>query len=104
LIEIAELIKNKLSKSDNIYRWGGEEFAIIMDNSDLKRAIYFAEGLRESVSRHEFPIDRVVTCSFGVTTIRFEDTKESVIDRADANLYRAKNRGRNRVEADIDRI
>ncbi len=104
LIEIAALVKSNLPVGSNLYRWGGEEFAIILDSCDFKRAFEFAESLRETILNHNFPIDRVVTCSFGVTTIRIEDTKESVIDRADANLYRAKNRGRNRVEGDIDRV
>jgi len=104
LIELATLVKESLGMDDSLYRWGGEEFAILMENSTLEKGVFFAESLRKRIESYEFPIERQVTCSFGVTTIRINDTKESVIDRADENLYRAKNSGRNRVEADKDRI
>ncbi len=100
LIELASLIKSNLKRKGSMYRWGGEEFAILLDNVNLKESVEFAEFLRKLVENHNFPIPRKVTCSFGVTTIRLNDTKESVIARADENLYRAKNRGRNRVESD----
>jgi diguanylate cyclase (GGDEF)-like protein len=101
LIEISTLVKKSLKGDNNLYRWGGEEFAILLENVVYIQAINFAERLREITSSHQFPVNRVVTCSFGVTMIRVDDTKESLIERVDANLYRAKSKGRNRVEKDI---
>ena len=86
-------------------RLGGEEFVIIMPDTDLERAYQIGERLRACVAADEFAIDRVksvrVTASVGIATLESpQDTPESMFKRADNALYTAKRRGRNRVVSD----
>lgn len=96
LVEISALIKDRLRESDLVGRWGGEEFVMILPNTALSEAIVLGEKLRTMIESHRF--DHVkVTCSFGVAQMIDEDTDETLIHRADAMLYVAKEQGRNRV-------
>jgi diguanylate cyclase (GGDEF)-like protein len=78
--------------TDIVARYGGEEFVIVMPQTDLAGASVFSERLRYIVA------DRLtITVSGGVTMAVEGDTPESLIARADAALYSAKDAGRNRV-------
>lgn len=85
------------------YRFGGEEFAILLPRSTLKRARQFAETMRKLIEklsvRDKRTAQRVdkVTASFGVSEFQAGDTLTSFIARADEQLYQAKHLGRNRV-------
>jgi diguanylate cyclase (GGDEF)-like protein len=97
----ATTIAAQLRKTDVVCRLGGEEFAIILPEIDAKGALVFAERLRLLVEDlklefEEMPIH--FTASFGVTQFHPNDScLESIVRRADAALYEAKNNGRNRV-------
>lgn len=97
LLELAKLISKKIRKTDYFGRWGGEEFIVVSPNTTIKRAILLAEKLREATESHEFNTVGHKTASFGVAAFRAKDTSESLINRADIALYRAKEEGRNRV-------
>jgi len=100
LIELARLLKHSMRQSDQVGRWGGEEFMLILPETSLDDALTLAERLRLMVSRHGFPGGAAsVTISVGVSAYRADDTQESLIERADQALYRAKSEGRNRVRA-----
>jgi len=98
LTELASVIRKNIRKSEIFVRWGGEEFIILLQNTSLYNATMVAEKLRKAVENHNFPTVKRVTCSFGVTSLKNNDTIESFIKRADQALYNAKENGRNRVE------
>lgn len=98
LREMAALLRRSLRITDHLVRWGGEEFLILLPRTNLQGAHELAERLRMKVATHVFPVERKVTASFGVTVLTAGDTPETFVRRADESLYRAKERGKNRVE------
>lgn len=105
LKEFSVRLKRNTRGVDLACRLGGEEFVIIMPDTDLERAYQIGERLRACVAADEFAIDRVksvrVTASVGIATLESpQDTPESMFKRADNALYTAKRRGRNRVVSD----
>ena len=97
LIEISELLKANVRESDYIGRWGGEEFLIICPETQLDGSIQFIEKLRKKIENYDFSVVGKQTASFGISIYSKEDTIESIIKRADAALYQAKETGRNKV-------
>ncbi|MEM7620543.1 MAG: PleD family two-component system response regulator [Pseudomonadota bacterium] len=86
-------------------RYGGEEFVVIMPDTDLTKAYMVAERLRRSIADQPFEISRnldiSVTTSVGISTLdHLDDTPEVLLKRADQALYTAKKDGRNRVVAE----
>lgn len=104
LREFSQRFRRNTRGIDLAGRLGGEEFVIIMPDTDLARASQVAERLRACVAADEFSIQggkRIrVTASVGLATLeRPEDTPDVLLKRADRALYAAKRSGRNRVEA-----
>ncbi len=97
LREFAALMRSKLRASDIVGRWGGEEFLVIMPNTDLRTAVGVIERLRKEVSERYFDLVGRLSVSAGVAELREEDDTASIIRRADENLYRAKREGKDRV-------
>ena len=77
---------------------GGEEFLVLMPQSDLAAARNAAEKLRQAIAQHSFKKVGTVTGSFGVTAFIPQDSPSSLLKRVDDALYQAKQRGRNRTE------
>ncbi len=105
LKEFSVRLKRNTRGVDLACRLGGEEFVIIMPDTDIARAYQIGERLRANIAADNFSIgsDKSirVTASVGVSTLeRGDDTPESIFKRADLALYAAKRRGRNRVAAD----
>ena len=98
LIQIARILKENIRESDTVGRWGGEEFVIICPNNDIHAAQKLAQKLRISIEDFEFDVVKKQTSSFGVSQLNKYDTIDSLIQRADKALYKAKESGRNRVE------
>lgn len=98
LSELARLVTGKIRVHDVFARWGGEEFAILGVSSDMGGCLRLAEKLRGIIENHIFPGVEKVTCSFGVTVLRDDDTAASLVKRVDEALYGAKQNGRNRVQ------
>ena len=97
----AAVIRSILRKTDFCGRYGGEEFLVVLTQTDLQAANVFAERIRECVENSFFPDlgpNSRVTVSLGLAQHRMEENVEKTISRADDALYRAKNGGRNRVE------
>ncbi len=85
---------------DTIARWGGEEFVLLLPETDLAAAQIVAEKCRLAVSAQtsaQPPLPRAVTITLGVSLIGPDETIETAIARADAALYEGKASGRNRV-------
>ncbi|SFV90163.1 GGDEF domain protein [hydrothermal vent metagenome] len=97
LIQLSALVKNLLKEGDILARWGGEEFVILSSATKLNDAYELADRLRREIAHFPFPFIKTLTCSFGVTQYEKEDTKESIVKRADNALYVSKENGRNRV-------
>jgi diguanylate cyclase (GGDEF)-like protein/PAS domain S-box-containing protein len=98
LKDTADFVKGHIRKIDYIVRWGGEEFVIITPEIGLKSARTLAERIRKSVEAYKFKNVDGVTLSFGVTEFKKGDSVDRVVKRADDAMYRAKSKGRNRVE------
>ena len=99
LSELARLVTGKIRVHDVFARWGGEEFVILGVSSNMDGCLRLAEKLRGIIEHHTFPGIEKVTCSFGVTVLRDDDTAISLVKRVDEALYAAKQNGRNRVQA-----
>ena len=97
LVSFSQLLKTSSRIEDIVARFGGEEFILVVPNTNLDQATQLAERLRIDTEEATIPIPTNITASFGVTRLLAEDTKESLIARADRALYAAKNAGRNRV-------
>ncbi|MFA6192398.1 MAG: diguanylate cyclase [Sulfurimonas sp.] len=97
LKSISNLVQHKTRKSDIFARWGGEEFIILLPNTPLESCIVIAEGIRLAIANQDFVNSLRVTCSFGVATLRENESSIELIKRVDSLLYEAKELGRNRV-------
>ncbi len=100
IAEIGRRLTEMLRKYDLAGRYGGEEFFVILPNSTLQQAYLIAERFRKRLERDSFEFAGetvVVTASFGVAERASKETREGWISRCDAQMYRAKAAGRNRV-------
>lgn len=97
----ANVIASGIRSSDRLVRWGGEEFLIVCPMTNVYQGRILAENLRHALHRQTWPAGLHVTASFGVAQHRACDEVGVVIKRADTELYRAKQAGRDRVCADI---
>jgi len=97
LIATSTLLQQNIRKTDVIARWGGEEFVLLFPETDLSAAVKLAESLRTKIETHSFDKVKKVTCSIGVVQFDMYETEDMLLKRADDNLYRAKEEGRNRV-------
>jgi two-component system cell cycle response regulator len=105
LREFATRLKRNIRGVDLACRFGGEEFVVLMPDTDIVQAELVAERVRQSISERVFEVNAgrplAVTVSAGVTLNESDaDTPETLIKRADVALYRAKREGRNRVVFD----
>ena len=101
LVRIAQVIKSCLRTMDSAYRYGGEEFTIILPETNAKEALIVAERLRSAVEAETFgpspgtPVK--VTISVGVTEYAKNENKSDFVHRADQAMYGSKESGRNSV-------
>lgn len=104
LIFIAKLFKKALRDGDRVYRFGGEEFITVLNRTDLEGAKLVAERLL-SLCRNNKPLFQnqqiPVTLSIGLTKVIPSDSIDTIIDRSDKALYRAKNSGKDRLEMEF---
>ena len=96
LIKLTEIINSRIRMSDNLYRFGGEEFVIIAVGTSAASAETLAEDLRDMIQSANL-LPETVTISLGVAEYQKDETGDSWIHRSDNALYDAKNLGRNRV-------
>jgi len=105
LREFSQRLRRNIRGVDLACRFGGEEFVVLMPDTDYRQAQAVAERVRAAVAERPFAIEEktplTVTCSVGVALNEHDlDTPESIMKRADIALYRAKREGRNRVVFD----
>jgi len=98
LEKISTFAKNSIRKTDYLGRWGGEEFVIILPETNKEEAFNIAMQLKEKISSKDFQINRNVTCSFGVSQYEESDCADSLLTRADDAMYYVKRNGKNDVK------
>lgn len=115
LIHVAQLIILAVRKLDIACRFGGEEFVLILPNTELPQAVQVAERLRTMIASTPFAValneSVAITASLGIDVFSASDgdTTDSLLKRTDAWLYQAKHQGRNclahpRIELPLDRV
>lgn len=99
LIDLARLLQHETYSGELVGRYGGEEFVVICPGTDLMHAYRRAERLRSAVQKATFAgmPSMKVSASFGVSESEPGETVESILNRADSALYKAKESGRNRT-------
>ncbi|RUM31580.1 MAG: hypothetical protein DSY32_01015 [Aquifex sp.] len=102
LKKIAEILRTNVRGADIVARFGGEEFIVMLSNTNLNNAVKKAEKLRKMIEQTPVELSSgvklKVTVSVGVSTYKDQDSLEELIKEADVALYEAKKRGKNRVE------
>ncbi len=105
LVSVSNAMKEKIRKTDGVFRWGGEEFVIVLPEQSYYAALKVAEHLRTTILSlgisHEKSPSQTLTMSFGVASNNTGKVNyiswEAVLREADAQLYKAKAHGKNRV-------
>jgi len=97
LLLVSQLMKRSFRGSDQLFRFGGEEFVVLLDHASEAGAQIVFERLRANVDAYQFPQVGHVTISLGYTQIQPQDVPTLCVERADAALYFAKTHGRNSV-------
>jgi diguanylate cyclase (GGDEF)-like protein len=101
LARSGEILRRSLRKTDSAYRYGGEEFTVILPESTGKESLHFAERIRQAFEKEAFSLRQernlAVTVSIGVAQYIPGEEITALIKRADINLYTAKNKGKNRI-------
>lgn len=98
LCSFARRLATGLGERDQVFRYGGEEFSVLLDESTAAAAQAQAERLRAAVELPPAELTQARSASFGLTLWRPGDSADALLGRADLALYRAKSQGRNRVE------
>lgn len=102
---IAGVLKENLRDADFIARYGGDEFTAILSETNLETALVVAEKVRAAILDSQFhhngtPVAIALSC--GIASIQLEDTSDTLFQRADAALYKAKRSGKNRCISEND--
>lgn len=98
LVLLSQTITQTIRRTDLFARWGGEEFVLLMNETELLAALKLVETLRNKISHLHHPIAGAITISIGLAKASKHDTPQTIFERCDEALYRAKASGRNRVE------
>ena len=97
---VSQLLSSLARQGDSVARWGGEEFVVVLPETDLEGALRFAERLRRTIEAHAVG-DMHTSASCGVSTMLPDDSVDDLLGAADQALYHAKSNGRNRTESAI---
>ncbi len=102
LITFSQLLIAIIRKTDYIFRIGGEEFVILLTNTNLNNAAILAEKIRQQIeSKLKLNQDKKLTVSIGIAEVKANDDEDTLFKRADRRLYYAKEQGRNRCVTEI---
>ena len=100
LQKVSQTIMEVIRQSDQLFRYGGEEFVVLLNNSDVNNASFMAERIRQAIEQIVTMCDTVpikVTVSIGVANFNQKECVDQLFSRADKALYIAKGNGRNQV-------
>jgi diguanylate cyclase (GGDEF)-like protein len=99
LVKLCEIITSHIRDTDVFARWGGEEFMIMLPNTNTEGAEIMAENLRKIVEESEFGKAGKITASFGIAVYKTNSNMRDMLKRVDDALYSAKRGGRNMVSS-----
>lgn len=105
LVAVSKTIRTSIREQDSAARWGGEEFLIVLPNTELDDAIVIAERIRKNVAAVTVPVDQqaiTTSVTLGVSSYRIGESVSNAIARADECLYKGKKAGRNCVETAVE--
>tara|TARA_Y100001956_G_C4118326_1_gene186060 strand:- start:1475 stop:2353 length:879 start_codon:yes stop_codon:yes gene_type:complete len=97
LLMFAQQMQNYFSDNEQLFRFGGEEFVVLLPQQDNKDVINKLEGFRKHIERYRFPQIRQLTLSCGICAISPNEYLPTILGHADKALYLAKEQGRNQV-------
>jgi diguanylate cyclase (GGDEF)-like protein len=97
LLLLSRNMQRIFRQHDKLFRFGGEEFVVVLDRTDLESARSVFERFRAAIEQYEFPQVGRVTISIGFVRLDKADVPSSIVGRADQALYQAKQHGRNQV-------
>jgi diguanylate cyclase (GGDEF)-like protein len=97
LLMIANMMKTSFRAHDKLFRFGGEEFVVVLKPTEARNAMNIFDRFRRQVEAHQFPQVGHLTISTGFARIGINDLPSAIIDNADEALYWAKHHGRNQV-------
>ena len=98
LLRISNLLRQSLRDKDGCYRFGGEEFIVLLSDIGREQALMVLERLRNRVAGQEFPSVGHVTISIGLAQIHNQPLPSRIIEEADQALYHAKRQGRDQLQ------
>jgi diguanylate cyclase (GGDEF)-like protein len=96
---LADLMRMTFRKNDRLFRFGGDEFVVLLRHVSYRSALSTLERLLKRVSSHSLPQVGQLTATVGFTKIRLGDTPNAVLGHADEALYHGKENGRNQVHS-----
>ena len=99
LLLVSQLMKTCFRGTDQLFRFGGEEFVIVLDHATTEGVEIAFDRLRQAIATFQFPQVGRVTISLGYSQIYPTDSPSSCVERADAALYYAKHHGRNNIRS-----
>ena len=94
LMDFSRIVQQSMRRTDRLYRYGGEEFVLLLPQTSANNAERALEKLLANVRKQLKAPDRPVTVSVGVATLRIDEEAADLLNRADAALYKAKENGR----------
>ncbi|MGM0417183.1 MAG: GGDEF domain-containing protein [Thermodesulfobacteriota bacterium] len=107
LTGLSQRIRGLIREEDNFFRYGGEEFVLILPETSTYKAFVLAQRLRTSIASEKFKSEDKeikVTASFGVSSFKGSSGPEDMLKKADSLLYKAKESGRNKVMSNLIRV
>lgn len=97
LKQVAMAVSSSLRKTDTIYRYGGEEFVVLLPSTSMAMAEIVGKRLRQDIHGVHLPNHKSVTASFGIAQLKIDEDATGLIQRTDQALYQAKKSGRDRI-------
>ncbi len=97
LIAVSRLAEDTLRGTDTLFRFGGEEFMVILPHTELEEAYEIADRMRILIEKSDFGLQMPTTISVGVVSFEDGDSVDSIISKVDTLLYRSKDEGRNSI-------
>lgn len=100
LVEFSNIIRNNIRKNDILSRWGGEEFIILFEDTDLIEAYNLTNRILEIIRKTNICNIKNLTASFGICQYNGSDTFDNFLSKVDLIMYNAKKNGKNRIEVE----